>query len=118
MQHTFFVHFFAVVLHDNNVKLPGYSFYGGNVARVLHFFSLSLIFTLVAPSISHFLTAATKFHVVPPTKNVSFVFLSLALALFLDKLRWPFALLSLFLCLSLSLFSKFGGMTINLNVIL
>ena len=38
------------------------------------FFSLSLIFTLVAASISHFLTAAAKFHVVPPTKNASFVF--------------------------------------------
>ena len=38
------------------------------------FFSLSLIFTLVAASISHFLTATTKVHVVPPTKNVSFVF--------------------------------------------
>ena len=48
-------------------KLPGYTFYGGNVVRVLvHFlFSLSLIFTLVA---------ATKVDVVPPTKNVSFVF--------------------------------------------
>ena len=86
--------------------------------RVLHFFSLPLIFTLVAASISHFLTAATKFHVVPPTKNVSFAFLSLALALFLDKLRWPFALLSRSLCLCLSLFSKFVGMKINLNVIL
>ena len=29
-----------------------------------------LIFTQVAASISHFLTAATKFHVVPPTKSV------------------------------------------------
>ena len=38
------------------------------------FFPLSLIFTQVAASISHFLTAATKFHVVPPTKNVSIVF--------------------------------------------
>ena len=38
------------------------------------FFPLSLIFTLVAASISHFLTAARKVHVVPPTKNVSFVF--------------------------------------------
>ena len=71
---------------------------------------------MVATSISHFLTAATKFPVVPPTENVSFVFLSLALALFLDKLRWPFALLSLYLCLSLSLFPKFVGMTVNLNV--
>ena len=40
MQHTFFVHFFAVVLHD-------YTFYGANVVLFLvHFFSLPLIFTL------------------------------------------------------------------------
>ena len=39
VQHTFFVHFFAVVLHDYNVKLPGYTFYGRNFVRVLvHFF--------------------------------------------------------------------------------
>ena len=59
VQHTFFVHFFAVVLHDCKVKRPetswsGYTFYGGSVVRVLvhfFFFSLSLIFTLVAASI-------------------------------------------------------------------
>ena len=73
------------------------------------FFSLSLIFTLVAASTSHFFTAATKFHVVPPTKNVSFVFFYLALALFLVELRWPVSLLSLF--------PKFVDMTINLNSI-
>ena len=33
-------------------------------------FPPSLIFTQVAASVSHFLTAATKFHVVPPTKSV------------------------------------------------
>ena len=33
MKHTFFVHFFAVVLHDYNVKLPCYTFYTGNVYR-------------------------------------------------------------------------------------
>ena len=38
------------------------------------FFALLLLFTQVAASISYFLTAATKFHVVPPTKNVSFLF--------------------------------------------
>ena len=45
VQHTFFVHFFAVVLHDCNVKLTEISvvksctFYGGNVGSVLvHFF--------------------------------------------------------------------------------
>ena len=38
VQHTFFVHFFAVVLHDYNVKLPetklpSYKFYEGIVVR-------------------------------------------------------------------------------------
>ena len=66
MRHTFFVHFFAVVLHSDNVKLPETS--------ELHvlcrkrcmwscslFFSMPLIFTFVAASISHFLTAGIKF---------------------------------------------------------
>ena len=52
--------------------------------------------------------AATKFHIVPPTENVSF-------APFLVDLRWPVSLLSLFLCLSLSLYSKSVDMTINLS---
>ena len=33
-------------------------------------------------------------------------------------LRWPVALLSLFLCISLALYSKFVDMTINLSLIL
>ena len=41
---------------------------------VRFFFSLSLIFTLLAAGISHFLTAAMKFHVFLPTKFASFVF--------------------------------------------
>ena len=80
------------------------------------FFSLSLIFTLVAASISHFLNPATKFYVVPPKNFLYFFYL--ALALFLVEHAWPVVLLSLFLCLSLSLFSKFVDMTINLNLIL
>ena len=72
----------------------------------------------MAASISRFLTAATKFHVVPPTKSVFFVVFSLTLALFLVELRWPVALLSLFLCLSLSLYSKFVDTTIHLSLIL
>ena len=67
----------------------------------------------MASRISYFPTAATKFRLVPPTKNVSFCFFSLAVAPFLVELRWPVALLSLFLCLSLSLYSKFVDMTIN-----
>ena len=56
----FFVHFLAVVLHDGNFfLLPIHTFYGGNVCfRVHSVFSLPLIFSLVAVSISHFLTAA------------------------------------------------------------
>ena len=100
VQHTFFVHFFAHVLHDYNVKLqkrPGYTFYEGSVVRVLvHFlFSLLLIFTLLA---------ATKFDVVPPTKNVSELFFSLSFTGLLSYF-------SLFLCLSLSLYSRFVDMT-------
>ena len=77
------------------------------------FFPLSLIFTQVAASTSHFLTAATKFHVVRPTKNVAFFFFFyLALALFHVELRWPVAVRSLFL------FSKFVDMTINLTLVL
>ena len=46
----------------NVQKLPSYTFYGGNVVCVpVHFFSLPLIFTLVAASIFHFLTSAIKF---------------------------------------------------------
>ena len=65
VQHTSFVHFFAVVLHDFNVKLPENSLF--NVLwRKCYIVSCSLFFaathfhTLVAASISHFLTAAIK----------------------------------------------------------
>ena len=47
-------------------------------------------------------------------KNVAFVFLSLAL----DLASLARRLLSLFLCLSLALYSKFVDMTINLSLIL
>ena len=42
--------------------------------HVRFYFSLPLIFTLLVASISHFLTAALSFHVVFPTKFISFVF--------------------------------------------
>ena len=45
-------------------------------------------------------------------------FFSLALTLFLVALHWLVALLSIFLGLSLSLYSKFVDMTINLSLIL
>ena len=66
VQHTIFVHLFAVVLHDYDykVKRPETSW-----LHVLwrkcrtcscSLFSLPLIFSWVAASISHFLTAATN----------------------------------------------------------
>ena len=82
VQHTFFVHFFAVVLHDYNVKLPETSLKEMSHAFL---FTLPLMFTglpLVATSISHVVTAAiTKFSCRFSNKKVSFVFLSLALDL-------------------------------------
>ena len=79
------------------------------------FFSLPLIFTLVAASISHFLKAATKFSCCSSNKICLLCFLSLALAI--NRSFWlslACRLLSLYLCLSLSLYSKFVDMTINL----
>ena len=96
-------------------------FYGGNVVRVLvHFFSLPLIFSLhwwplaLSPPLQNF-------HVVLPTKKCLLCFLSLALDLCCPFSRWASLacrLLSLFLCLSLALYSKFVDMTINLSLIL
>ena len=55
---------FAVVLHDNNDKnstnLPVTRFTEEMYVFLFTFISLQLIFTLVAASISHFLTAAIK----------------------------------------------------------
>ena len=83
VQHTFFVYFFAVVLHDYNVKRPETSwlhvFWRKGRTCSCSLFSLPLIFILVAAAISHFVTAATNFHVVPLTKMSPF-FLSLFLS--------------------------------------
>ena len=122
MQHTFctfLCHCFAQLQHETSRSfLVSHFKEEMSYFFLFTFFPLSLIFTQVATSISHFLIAATKFDAVPPKKNVSFFFY-LALALFLVELHWPVALLSLFLCLSLPLFSKFVDMTIiNLNLIL
>ena len=84
VQHTFSLYISSpFFLHDCNVKLPSYTFYEGNVGRSLvqFFFSLSLIFTLVAPSI-------------PPLQTFM---------LFLQQKMSPFVFsLSLYLLFSLS----------------
>ena len=122
MQQLFFVIFFAVILHNYNVKLPE-TFW-------LHVFwskcgtcSCSVLFR--CRSFSPWWPPAFLIFS-PPLRNfILFLqqkwllcFSYLALALFLVELRWTVALLSLFLCLSLYLFSKFLDMTINLNLII
>ena len=84
MQHTLFVHFFAVFCTTttwNFQKLLSYTLYGGNVLRVVvHFFPLPLFFTLhsfVAASISHFFTAATIFFFKSPSLFFSLSFAGL-----------------------------------------
>ena len=74
VQHTFFVHFLVVVLHDYNLTLSETSWLhvlrkkGRTCSFSLSFTShFSFPLSLLA-SISHFLISATKFHVVPPKK--------------------------------------------------
>ena len=109
VQHTFFVHFFAVVLHDYNVKLIRFM-EGMSYVLSFTFFFTAAHFHLefAAASISHFLTTAKKFSCCSPNKKMSplFFYLSLqiAVALFLDELRWPtsyFPFFSVFLFLFL-----------------
>ena len=73
---------------------------------LLTLFSLSLIFTLVAASTSHFVTAVTKFSCCSSNKKMSplvfYLSLQTSVALFLVELRWPaayFLFFSVFLVL-------------------
>ena len=86
---------FFVVLHDYNVKHLIYTSYVGNVVMLpecfftfvlVRFFSLPLIFTWLAASISHFVTA--NFHVFYQ-RNSAPLFLSntLALSLFSTSVK-------------------------------
>ena len=76
----------------NFQRLLSYTFYGGNVVRVqVHFFSLPLIFTLHWWPLAFLIKLPPplqNFHVVLPTKNVSFVFYLSALNLCRPFPRW------------------------------
>ena len=128
VQQIFFVHFFAVVFHDYNAKLPETSQFH-LFGRKGHMCSSSLFFTathfhlaLVAASISPFVTTTTKFSCCYSNKKMSpFFYLSLQIsaAFFLIELRWPAAYFVFFGgCLSLALYFKFVDLTINLSLIL
>ena len=107
---------FCTTITWNFQKLPTYTFYGRNVLRVLvHLFSLIFFttahFHLRGRKHYPFSHCRYKIFVFLPTKNVSLVFY-----LFRSFARWASLacrLLSLFLCLSLSLYSKFVDMTIK-----
>ena len=112
---TLFVHFFAVVWHDYNVKLLWRKCH--TCSRSLFFTAAHLHLALVAASISH-LTTATKVSCCSSNKKCLLCFLSLALNPCRPFSRWACRPLSLFLCLSLALYSKFVDMTIYLSLIL
>ena len=81
VQHAFFVHsvpLFCTTTTWNFQKRLCYTFYGGNVVRVLVqlFFHCPLIFTLHwwPLAVSHFVTAATKFSCCSSNKKMSPLF--------------------------------------------
>ena len=127
VQHTFFVHFFAIVLHDCKMKLPDTSYKLHVLWRKCQTCSRSLFFQccsfspciLVAASISRFVTVATRFSCRSSNKKCLLCFFIISRSRSLS----PFFLLSFadlpptfyFLCLSLALYSKFVDMTISLS---
>ena len=128
MQLTFFVHFFAVVLHDYNVNLQKLlARFLEKMSYVFSFtffsFSLPLIFTLHWWPLAFLILSPPlqTFHVVLPTKKCLLCSLSLALNLCRPFHRWASLacrLLSLLLCVFLTLYSKFVDLTINLSLML
>ena len=87
VQHTFFVHLFAV-FHDDNVKPPEtsqlHALWRKCCLLFCSLFLLTPIYTLVAASISHFIIASYY-----SNELISFVILSLALALALSRISTP-----------------------------
>ena len=101
VQHTFFVHFFALPLFARLRSETSRNFLVTRLWRNFRTCSCSLFF-IHCRSFSPwwplafliFSPALKNFHVVLPTKNVSFAFylsLLLSVALFLVELRWPIA---------------------------
>ena len=111
VQHTFFVHFFAIVLHDYNVKLPETS-----QLHVLWRKCRTFLRSLFFHYRSFLSCIGGRYHFsfchrLPTKKNVSFVFslsLLISVALFLVELRWPAAHFLFCLCFSCSIFQICG----------
>ena len=131
MQHTSFVqHFFSVVVATWNFLITRFMekkccMCWQKILLLVFFFPFFFqcrsFFTLLTARLSYFLTAATKCSCCPCYEIRLLCFLSLDLALCRSLCRWvslACRLLSRFLCLSLSLYSKSEDMTINLSLIL
>ena len=121
VQLTFFVPFFAVVLHDYNVKLPKTFLWRKfrTCSRSL-LFSLPLIFFLHWWPLAFLILSPLlqNFHVVLPTKKFLLCFLSLALDLCRPFSRWV-SLAYRFFSVFLLLYSpNFLDMKINPSLIL
>ena len=87
------------------------------------FFSFTFFFTAAHFHLAFLILSPPlqNFHLVLPTEKCLLCFLSLALNLCRPFSRWASLdcrLLSLFLCVSLALYSKFVDMTINVSLIL
>ena len=129
MQHTYFVHFFCRCFARLQRETSRNFLVTRFMEEMSYVFSFTFFFhcrsispsALVAASISYFLTATTKLSCCSSNKkNVSFSCLSLSLDLCCPFSGWASLacrLLSLFLCLSLPLFSKFVDVTVNLSLI-
>ena len=123
VQHTFLyisLPLFCTTITRNFQKLPGYKFYRGNVVRVLvHIFSTVAHFR--PGGRWHFLFSHRRYKISCRSSNEKCL-LSFFQSRSSSFSRWASLAcrltFSVFICLSLSLFSKFVDMTINLNVTL
>ena len=122
VQHTFLyisLPLFCTTTTWNFPKLLSYTFWGGNVVRILvHLFFTATHFhlALVAASISHFVTPAMSLFVF-----VFFFFISRSRSLSpfsLVELRWPASYFFFFSVFRLLYIPNFVDMTINLSLIL
>ena len=113
VQHTFFGHFFAFVLSDYNVELPETSW-----LDVLWRKCRCRSFSPRWPQQLSFSHRRYKISCCSYNRKRSPLFFLSRSSSFSRSASLGVALLSLFFCLSLSLYSKFVDITINLSLIL
>ena len=124
VQHTCFCTFICFCFARLQLETSGNFLVTRFMEEMSYVFTLTAAhfhLSLAAASISHFVTVATKFCCCSSNKKCILCFLSLALNPCRPISRWASLAcrrLSLFLCLSLVLYSKFVDMAIYLSLIL